>query len=239
MSGFVKVDRDQIELLANAQERGIYITLVTRAAWQRTIVVFRGRHYALERGQLVVSVRALADELGVSRDALHRFLKRCTSIATHTAPHATVITICNYSENQEPQGDTAPPTAPLPHHHRTTTRTTEQEGRREERKEPPYSPPTLTLVSNEPPPGKTYAWVGHGKHRLTQEDYDLWTERFPHIDLDRELYAADAWCVDNPEKAKSWFHVFNRWMERADEEARLAPSPGSRHDGSDVDYVRP
>lgn len=78
-----------------------YLTM--RAAWKQTKVRYKDRVITLERGQLAMSVRDLADNLERSRQWVERFLGRLqaeTMIETSTKTGVTVITICNYDTYQ-------------------------------------------------------------------------------------------------------------------------------------------
>ncbi|WP_288935089.1 hypothetical protein [uncultured Sphingomonas sp.] len=77
-----------------------------RASWQPVRVRYKGMAVRLERGQLAVSVRDLAEALDRPKGWVERLLARLkseTMIQTHSETGVTVITICNYDDFQPSQ----------------------------------------------------------------------------------------------------------------------------------------
>lgn len=78
-----------------------------RASWQPVRVRYKGIAIQLDRGQLAVSVRDLAEALDRPKGWVERLLNRLkseTMIETRAETGVTVITVCNYDEYQ-PQQD--------------------------------------------------------------------------------------------------------------------------------------
>ena len=224
------MERDRVEGLPTLEERGLYSTILSRAAWKPATVCYRGEVYALERGQFVISIRAFAAEWGISKSGMHRILKRLEkrdTIRTKSGTAATVITVCNYGEIPEATEmpgtlSGTPPGTRLGHAWDTEEGEEGKKGKKEE--PPPIVPPHLTVV--QPEPRTEYAWEGHANRRLTRKDYEQWKKAFPRIDLDVELTKADAWCEDHPEGAKGWFGLFARWLAKANDEAGISSGNG-------------
>jgi hypothetical protein len=117
--------------------------MISQAAWKKTSVRYKERVIMLERGQLAVSIRDVANSfdlpVGVVRGLTKR-LKSNTMINTTSDTGVNVITICNYDEYQcsdgiantpTNTGDNTPPTHP---------QHTEQEDNKLRRKYSPTKP---------------------------------------------------------------------------------------------------
>ena len=107
-SGYVKISRSSfVHPLFDKQsfcKAHAWHWLIAQACWQPTKFDCFGKIIELERGQLVVSIRQLADVFGWKKGVVERFLVRLkteTMIETHSETGKTVITICNYSEYQD------------------------------------------------------------------------------------------------------------------------------------------
>lgn len=117
--------------------------LVLKAAWKPTRVRYKERIIILQRGQLAVSVRDMANALERSQSWAFRFLERLkieTMIETQAGTGVTIITVCNYALYQggdqaaETPSGTAVGTGPK--HHRNTEQRRE-EGNKEDSPLPP------------------------------------------------------------------------------------------------------
>jgi hypothetical protein len=87
---------------------GAWTWLIAHACWKPTPYDIQGRIVTLERGQLCVSYRQLADAWGWSKSAVERFLTRLKTeamIETETGTGRAVITICNYARYQDLSDD--------------------------------------------------------------------------------------------------------------------------------------
>ena len=88
---------------ADLTEAAVFAWMVCQAAWKPTAVRYKGRVIHLERGQLALSVRDLANKWGWSKTKAERFCNRLvtgTVAGTHTETGVNVITICNYNKYQ-------------------------------------------------------------------------------------------------------------------------------------------
>lgn len=83
---------------------GAWFWLVSRACWKPTPFNINGKMVTLDRGQVCVSIRTLADEWGWSKSSVDRFITRLkteTMIETEAGQGRLIITICNYSKYQD------------------------------------------------------------------------------------------------------------------------------------------
>ena len=81
--------------------------LVIRAAHRRCTVRYKGSVHTLERGQLMMSVRDMADHMDRDKGWVERLLlrlRKADMIETAGKTVATRITICNYDAFQAPVG---------------------------------------------------------------------------------------------------------------------------------------
>jgi hypothetical protein len=104
--GFYLMNRGWLDhpvLAGEFDRRSAWSWLIENAAWKPRSVSVKGKIIALERGQLVASVRYLSVAWGWRRDKTHRFvgsLRTATMIRTENRTGETVITICNYDVYQ-------------------------------------------------------------------------------------------------------------------------------------------
>lgn len=105
MSGYARLHRSLLGHAAfrNDAEAMAFAWLVLRASWKPARVRYKGRAVALDRGQLAVSVRDLAEAMDRDKGWVERLLKRlrsATMIETRTETGVLVVTICNYAKYQ-------------------------------------------------------------------------------------------------------------------------------------------
>lgn len=111
MSGFALTHRtvfDHPLFDGDAARLGAWLWLVGKACWKPTPFDNNGRIITLERGQICVSVRQLAERWGWSKSAVDRFLTRLeteTMIERKAGQGKMVITICNYGKYQDLEDD--------------------------------------------------------------------------------------------------------------------------------------
>lgn len=112
--GYVRVYRTLLghPAFRNDGEAMAFAWMVLRASWRPARVRYKGMAVSLERGQLAVSVRDLAEALDRSKGWVERLLTRLkseTMIETHSETGVTVVTICNYAEYQAEQDSPGTP----------------------------------------------------------------------------------------------------------------------------------
>lgn len=115
MSGFIVMSREAIDhpLLRDGDQFRAWFWLVSKAVWKPTKFDVNGRIVTLERGQLCVSIRQLAEAWGWSKSSVDRFLTRLkteTMIGTDNGTGRLVITICNYAKYQDVSERSGTPT---------------------------------------------------------------------------------------------------------------------------------
>lgn len=84
-------------------EREAFIWLIAMAAWQRRDSKIGGKVVSLERGQVLHSLRFLADAWGWEKMRVSRYLKRlqeCCKIECESETAGVRITLLKYEENQ-------------------------------------------------------------------------------------------------------------------------------------------
>ena len=118
MTGFIAMQREALDhpLLQDAERFRAWFWLVANAVWKPTPYDVSGKIITLDRGQLCVSVRQLAQAWGWSKSTVDRFLTRLkteTMIGTQAGTGRLVITICNYDKYQSPPTDSGTPSGTL------------------------------------------------------------------------------------------------------------------------------
>lgn len=105
MSGYARFHRSLIghPAFRNDAEAMAFAYMVLRAAWRPVRVRYKGKALSLDRGQLAMSVRDLADAMDRDKGWVERLLKRLkseTMCETRAETGVLVITICNYEKYQ-------------------------------------------------------------------------------------------------------------------------------------------
>jgi hypothetical protein len=105
--GYICLDRGALnhEFFEREQysEFEAWVWLLTEAAWKKRFRRVGDYTANLERGQLIASVRFLAEKWGWKKTKVERFLNRLkteTMIGTASGTGITIITICNYDKYQ-------------------------------------------------------------------------------------------------------------------------------------------
>lgn len=106
MSGFIRMDRAALDhpLLQDPMRFRAWLWLLAGACWKPTNYDMQGRTITLQRGQMCVSIRQMADAWGMSKSAVDRFLTRLeteTMIEREAGQGKCIITICNYAKYQD------------------------------------------------------------------------------------------------------------------------------------------
>ena len=101
------VDREVAQVMIRSGQEmcdyGAYIYLLSEAAYMGHMINYEGKHIHVKRGQVPKSIRRIAEELKWSTGRVRRFLKKLEDaghITTATNTGFTIITFCNYEENQ-------------------------------------------------------------------------------------------------------------------------------------------
>ena len=104
-------------------EREAWVWIIEHAAWKPSRVSINGEWVAVERGQIATAERYLAEAWGWSKTSVHRFLGKIRGVSksgpqkepmieTHSGPHHTLITICNYAKYQDQSQSVGPQKEP-------------------------------------------------------------------------------------------------------------------------------
>lgn len=105
MSGYVRIFRRVLDNPAfkTDAEAMAFAWMVLRAAWKPCSVRYKGKVIDLERSQLAMSVRDMADRLEWSKSRVCRYLntvQKRDMIKLQGGTGVNIITICNYDEYQ-------------------------------------------------------------------------------------------------------------------------------------------
>lgn len=107
-TGYIRMHRRVFEhpLFAgdSFSPREAWLALVAQAAWKPCVVDVEGRKVCLDRGQLVASVRFLAEQWKWGKSTVSRYLRKLEAevmiVGTANGASGKLITICNYDEYQ-------------------------------------------------------------------------------------------------------------------------------------------
>ena len=183
-TGFVLIHRSIFDntTFRNAGEAMFFAFLVLKANWRAGERRYDERVYRLNRGELVIGARRLAEEFGWSHKRARTLIKRLINgnmigqnWTQHGAQRAPVTTICNYDKFQTPAVERAQGGA--------------QEGHKG------GTPKKEGKESNNTETSK-YAFSGT-VIRLTHKDFTTWAEAYSRLDLRAELQALDDWYAGN------------------------------------------
>lgn len=110
MSGYARLHRSLIghPAFRNDAEAMAFAWMVLRASWKPCRVRYKGRAFTLDRGQLAISQRDMADALDRDKSWVERLWKRLKDeamIAVGYEAGAAVITLCNYERYQSSNDD--------------------------------------------------------------------------------------------------------------------------------------
>ena len=199
---------------ATPAEALAFVYLILRAAWRDSTVRYKGRRIDLKRGQLAISLRDMAADLGWSKDKCVRWLRHLTrdKIATEVDTGVNIITVCNYDKYQFSNDAAATGDETEPRQDRDSSATQNNKGNKgkEEKKE-------------EEPRKRVSDYVFSGKViRLTAEDFDRWQENYADVDLRAALQSRDDWlATDADEKTrKRWFNSTSNHLANLQAKAR-------------------
>jgi hypothetical protein len=115
-AGYIKVDRDIFTDPSFAEEafceRMAWLWLMSEAEWEPKVRLVNSKRYTLQRGQLVASLRFIAEKWMWSHATVRRYMLRLQEeekLLWDTDTPIDIITICNYDEIQAPRNfhDTA------------------------------------------------------------------------------------------------------------------------------------
>jgi hypothetical protein len=218
VSGFVLIHRQILDDTAfrSDAEAMAFAWLVLRASWKQTTVRYKDRSITLERGQLAMSVRDMAERLDRSKDWAKRFLDRLANrsmIATHTATGVNIITICNYDKYQASFDDAATPAATGPRQDRDRTATQNKEDNKGTRDIEPIGPISQRVQAREPKAVKetvkkvpmTPDWQPAPLPPTITAMTDLW----PPGRLAREADQFRDYWLDRTDKRPGWDRTFH------------------------------
>lgn len=185
----------------------IWVYLLVRANWKPSKAVLNGRITVIERGEVLTSIRALAEGSHTSERTVRTFLalaKQDDMIDVKSDTAATRVKILNYNKLQEvPSADRHTPDTRSTHGRHTPDtiiRSKEsKKGRREEEKNT-YTG-SIALSS-----GELIAELRQndgGAFPIHAEQVERWKELYPAVDVIAELRKMMGWLDANPTKRKT------------------------------------
>ena len=103
--GYVLIYRKlfQNPIFRTDAEAMAFAWLIMKASWKDVQVRYKDKIINLQRGQVAISSRDLADRLERNKDWANRFFKRlsdCDMVRVTSATGVNVVTICNYDDFQ-------------------------------------------------------------------------------------------------------------------------------------------
>jgi|GEM_PF-2926007 hypothetical protein len=207
-------------------EREAWMWLIEQAAWRPTRAKIKGTMVPLERGQLSVAVRFMADKWQWSKSRVDRFLKRLAAenmikieakkrdnsgtttgtTAGHSAGQgASVLTICNYDKYQA-QNELCRDNREL----KSGTTANQKRDEEEEVRNKEINKEAASAASG-------YAFSGR-VIKLNDDNYRAWERSYPDLHLPSVLQSRDDWLAENG-KFKNWFIPTSNHLARLQQEA--------------------
>lgn len=131
MAGWIKIHRDiQQHWIAQDMEKfGWWIDLLLLASYEDNKTFMGNRIAEVKRGQLVASLRFLAERWKTSKDRVNAFLKLLVQegmIHKESDKNTTLVTICNYESYQDVQDTFETPSRHLQDTSETPSRQTKE-----------------------------------------------------------------------------------------------------------------
>jgi hypothetical protein len=173
MSGYARAWRDRWDhpVFKSKQEAAVWAWICDTARFRRHSFQTRFGMVTLERGQLLISQRIIADDFGLGRQVVRRLMEdlklagMVIENSTHSASRAgTIITIVNYDKYQGDNADIEggatqgqPNVQPITNPRPTQDQPTREEREKREEKEEGYRP--LDSPIGEPPGRRELALV--------------------------------------------------------------------------------
>jgi hypothetical protein len=114
-NGYIQIPRAHPIWSFRPYDLRVALELIRRATHQDITFRHHGQDIQLKRGQLFISIRQLARDCGIDREALRRVIHRLnrTHFLTHFCTHlGIVVTVCDYNYFNESKRTYAPTKAP-------------------------------------------------------------------------------------------------------------------------------
>ena len=206
-NGWVKIWRKMLDgdLDCDFFTWSLFTRLIFMANWKPGKIKRQGQLQEVQRGEIVTSIKKLAQITGSSRNRISRHLQYLTQtgrISYKTDTKGTWITILNYSKYQDVEvGGETSSGAPngTPHEAPSGTRTKKDKKERRKEGEEDKECTTYTVRDNPAPHDKDIAPPKKvAKYKYTPAEMDLATEwasvtakKWPHVKRDAERWAHD------------------------------------------------
>ena len=212
--------------------RSAWLDLLLSANHKDVKLLFNGNLIDVKRGQLITSVRNLANKWQWSKDRVLKFLRVLesdTMIERDSDNHRTLITIVNYGVYQDKQD-----TENTDESTQTSTQTSTQNGHRlatnkndkeckEDKEDNNYCSEPKEDLSSEPPV-ITLTLNDKSEYPVYQIDVDGWQTLYPAVDVMQQLRSMKGWCDSNPTKRKTRNGIkrfINSWLSKEQNKPHL------------------
>ena len=209
--GFIKLQRKLFasDLWLNGEfDYGkAWVDLIAMANYADVDKFYKGNYQKVKRGQIVTSIRTLAERWNWSRGRVSHFLtnlEEAGMVATDRATNWTVITLVNYRVYQDGQATKWPQTEPQKSHRKATERprTDTQEEYKERKKE-------NNLIRTAEASDRL---EDYGGLFLTDKQWtDLEEALGPSVLLEYADKVA-SWLEDNPRQKKTHVNVLKKFL---------------------------
>jgi len=225
-NGWVKLYRKVAlgDIGSNYTRSGLFGALISMANIQSSIAEWKGRPRKLSRGEVVTSLRELA-ELGscdVKTISRHlNYLSLRDTIFIEKSSSGTFIKILNFAkyQGQDAEGSTQEP------HGMDDDRDDDvhaigihiEEGKNKRRKEVILA--DLQKQATPTSDNFSFSSIEEIKSKIPSSRWDLWLQLYPSQDyIDRELIKVVGWLLDNPKKnhksLRGWNQFLAAWFAR-------------------------
>ena len=210
MRGFIKVSREFLEnkeLNRSAEHLCLYVHILSRVSFSDdAFSVFGGKKVSLCRGQMVTSVRRLAEETGISKSKIERILdlfKKWDVIRTECGTRQTLITVA-FENSCETENGTESEISSRRESDKVPERKDEK---RKEAKEKSLKESISKSIKKN---NKKKIYGSFENVRLTDEEFESFKAKFPHTHMkyieDLSLYIAS-----KGDKYKSHYATLLAW----------------------------
>jgi len=209
--GYVLIYRQLLQnpIFRTDAEAMAFALLVMKASWKDVKVRYKDKIISLQRGQVAISSRDLAERLERNKDWANRFFKRlsdCDMVRVTSATGVNVVTICNYDSYQG-ACDTG---ATAPRHDRDTSDPQNNKGNKGNKDNKINKLNTTTARGTRLPKDwiPSVEYVEFAKTELNWTDGDVAAEA---------MVFRDHWIADSSARGvkSDWLATWRNWVRRS------------------------
>ena len=216
MKGFIKLPREFFEnkeICKSPEHLYLYVHILSSVAFEDgTFSVFNGQRIELERGQMVTSVRSLAEQTGISKSGVSRMLdhfKKWDILRTESGTGRTLITL-----DFAPSFGTGVGTESASGTGQERDTDGERKGeKRKEAKEKSSKERFSKSIKNK----KKEIYGTFENVKLTDEEYESFKAKFP-VNYERYIDDLSHYIASRGDKYKSHYATLLTWnRDKSDE----------------------